>query len=848
LLGRRRRYDRYDEHIRNCFRTVLTVRFKTFRSLLAPAPPGNPLAMSLPKSPTVDRESPLSNLSGVGKILKRRWLVLFVSLLLGAAGGAAYFFGTAVKYESSAQILIMRKDPRMATQAAESSDQTAASVSEDLLSTHIQILQSPEIVGSALKSGKFDELPSIVGDLDPDETPVDYVIRRLTVTRGGTGQSRLAHVLNIGMRHTSEQETKAIVDAIIGSYRTFLSAKFQDVSQEAATLITQAKVELAAELKTAEENYRKFREEADLLFSENETSNIHRVRFEELQKAISETRLKASTAAARLEVVEQAITELNQRNASDVERLALLDQQDVERVTMLINVDKGDANTAEFQSNQPMRLEMARARHESFMKLMLDEQSLAADLGDDHPRLQEVRNQIKAAKTFFATQSEELGEVEKKPRLTAAMIVDAYCRLLKQDLTTLKKHQGVLEKMASDEESSARELVADELKNRAMLAEIERVKLLSDAVLERLREINLVKDYGGFVTEVIAPAKIGNRVAPKLSLSILSGLLVGLVLGCGAAAASEFRDQAFHNLEALRGVVEPPILATIPPLPKELDPADLAAGREPGRSPQLVAYYRPKSREAEVFRGLRTQVLFAARDGDKRLIACSSPTTGDGKSTVLANLAVSIALSGKRVLLVDCDLRRPTVRKVFNLGGGPGLSDLVDGRAEPPEVIQQTDVENLSIVACGEIPSNPAELLSSRTFEEFLAARREDFDFILLDCPPILAVSDPCVIIPKADMLVLVFNLRNNTRPHVLRTQEMLRQIGAPPIAVVVNGVEAQQRTGYDGYSYGYDYGSKTNGTGAYYDTPPERSDLASPPKRMRTSSNGHAATRNGTT
>ena len=105
----------------------------------------------------------------------------------------------------------MHKDTRMATRGSDASDQTESAVSEDLLSTHIQILQSPEIVGKALRAGRFDELPSIVDKLNKDETPVDFVIDRLQVTRGGTGQSRLAHVLNISFRHTSEEETKEMI-------------------------------------------------------------------------------------------------------------------------------------------------------------------------------------------------------------------------------------------------------------------------------------------------------------------------------------------------------------------------------------------------------------------------------------------------------------------------------------------------------------------------------------------------------------------------------------------------------------------------------------------------------------
>lgn len=763
-------------------------------------------------------------------ILKRRWVSLLLGLAIGVSLGIAYYGLVSRKYESSAQILVMRKDSRMATRGTDSSDQPEAQVSEDLLSTHMQILQSPEIVQSALRKGRFDELPSIVNKLEKDQTPVDFIIDRLTVTRGGTGQSRMAHVLNISLRHTSEEETKLILNGIIESYRTFLGAKFQDVSQEAASLILRAKVELSNDLKTAESTYRVFRENASMLFKGDESANIHRVRYEELQGAISAARLKASTIQARLEVVEFAIQDQNYRALSDVEQLALLDEQDVERLTSLVEVDKGDANSAEFQSSQPMRLEMARAQHESLMKLLMQEKSLSADLGPDHPQLQVIRNQISAAQSFFTSQEKGLGAVNKKPKLTSKTIVEAYRGLLKQDLSALQKHQLAMEKLAVAEADAAKKLVSDELRGEALRKDVERIQLLYDTVLERLREINLVKDYGGFVTEVIAPVETGIHVSPKISLSLLGGLLIGLVIGGTAVGFSEFRDRSFHNVEALRAAVDLPIISTIPSLPSKLSDEEMASAGDAQRSPSLVTYYRSRSREAEVFRGLRTALILSAKDGGKQVIACSSPTMGDGKSTVLANIAISMALSGKRVLLVDCDMRRPTVHHLFHLSNDAGLAEIVSGQVDPPDAIQTTDIENLSLITCGHIPSNPAELLSSVAFEEFLASCREKFDFVLLDCPPVLAVSDPCIVAPKTDMMLVVVNLQNNARPQVLRTQEMLHDLGAPVVGLIVNGVQDQHRTGYDryAYGYGYGYGQQSEPSSRYYVESSERGNRAS--------------------
>ena len=769
------------------------------------------------------------DLGQVVQFLRRRWPLIALGLIVGWGLGAAYMYFASVKYESSAQILVMRKDSKLATQG-DASSQSESAVNEDLLATHMQIIQSREIVGEALKKGKLDQLPSILSKLSTAETPTTFVIDRMTVTRGGTGQSRLAHVLNVSFRHTSETETKEILEAIVASYKTFLGAKFQDVSQQAALLIGQAKNEILEDLRAAEEKHRIYMEQAPLLWKGEESANIHRNRYEELNTAVSEARLRAANAKARLDVVEQAVANHELNDAADFERLAILDHNDFQRLGMLIDIDKGDANTAEFQSLQPQRLEMARAQHESLLSMIMQRDSLSTDLGPDHPKMIQLSKQIEAGQSFLKSSSDKLGPVESKPRLTAKVIVQAYRELLKQDVLTAERQEEALLKSAKAEEKSAKELVEYELRAKTLQKEVDRQQALLDAVLERLREINLVKDYGGFVTEVIAPIEIGERVSPKLLIAVLAGTFVGLVFGGAMAGAAELRDRSFHSIDALKAAIELPVLSIVPQMsPKLLDEETRVLVEQSGRSFCLATYFRPRSREAEVFRGLRTSLLFNSRDGRSQVISCSSSTMGDGKSTVLANLAVSIAQSARRVLLVDCDLRRPMVHKLFNLEDSPGMADVAGGLIDPPDAIQSTDIENLDILPAGTIPENPAELLSSPLFEQFLAYARERYDFVLLDCPPVLAVSDPCVVAPKTDSTLLVVRLNNNSRPQVLRSVEMLQEVGATTAGIIVNGV-ATSGTAGENYGYGYDYAYGGGRNSRYY----EQQDENAPQTRRR--------------
>src|SRR5262249_54339051 len=161
-----------------------------------------------------------------------------------------------------------------------------------------------------------------------------------------------------------------------------------------------------------------------------------------------------------------------------------------------------------------------------------------------------------------------------------------------------------------------------------------------------------------------------------------------------------------------------------------------ASGR-PVLDPVLVAYHRARSPEAEAYRGVRTALYFSANGKEYKLLQVTSPSLGDGKSTTTANLAISIAQAGKQTLLVDADFRRPRLHEMFGLSAPIGLATVLAGEAPLEQAIQPSAVPGLSILPCGPIPSNPAELLTSLRFQEVLGLLRDRYDVVLLDTPPL---------------------------------------------------------------------------------------------------------------
>ena len=173
--------------------------------------------------------------------------------------------------------------------------------------------------------------------------------------------------------------------------------------------------------------------------------NIHRVNYEELEAALSEIQIKTSEARARLEVVRKTVAEQDANNASDLERLALLDDDNIERLSLLVEVEKGDANTAEFQSTQPARLEGAKAEHEALLNLMLREKTFGVDLGPGHPQVQDNLRQQQIMRDFLEEKRVSLGSVEDKIKLTPKNLVRAYVKLLEHDLNTLERREKELQ-------------------------------------------------------------------------------------------------------------------------------------------------------------------------------------------------------------------------------------------------------------------------------------------------------------------------------------------------------------------------------------------------------------------
>lgn len=221
------------------------------------------------------------------------------------------------------------------------------------------------------------------------------------------------------------------------------------------------------------------------------------------------------------------------------------------------------------------------------------------------------------------------------------------------------------------------------------------------------------------------------------------------------------------------------------------------------KSNNLFTIFNPKSLQSEGYRMLRTNLQFASAGKDLRSIVVTSSTPGEGKSTTSINLAVTLAQADNEVLLVDCDLRKSSLHKYLRLSNSKGLSGFLAGMDSLEDVIQKTQVDRLNIITAGPLPPNPAELLGSITMERFLKTIRNQYDFVILDCPPVVALTDGAVLSASSDGTVLVV-ASGETPIEVAQTaKENLQKVGANLLGVVLNKTKIDQ----ENYYY-YDYNS----------------------------------------
>jgi capsular exopolysaccharide synthesis family protein len=714
-------------------------------------------------------------------IWQRRALVLF-GVVVGAALGFLTYSQRHAVYRSAAQVLVVKKqdsnaltftggDPRMA-------------MTEDYIGTHLIAIRSPKIVSMAFKKRNLGALNSLQGHNPIGTIQLGLDARREISKDGSQGGGN--NVINLTFTGSDPGDCETILAAVIESYKDFLDETYRTKSEDTVEMIRATVDKLTKDLAQTHEEYRKFRDESPILILGGEKgTSFHETKALEYQKKVADSLELEMTIQKRIEEVQKAIDEKQPREVI----LALAERR----------YEKGASNSKN----------SATALATALLPLLQQEAELSQFYGEDFPELVRIRQRIKMMENFHKRLDEISRESETLSKGNDP--VESVLQNLKMEHKLAQFNRSLNETFYTDEHKKAKGLASFSLTDQKFRDNISSNKKFLETAQNRLKEINLLRDYGGFDAQALTPPGPGGKISPVFWQFLIMGLALGFGVGAGSAYLLDLADKSFRTPDEIRRRLGLPIVGHVPFVPASLEPVKTfdGAGNPVELEPGLIALHQPASPASEGFRGIRTALYFSTHGQRHTVIQVTSPNMGDGKTTLITNLAVSIAQSGRKVLIVDADLRRPRVHRAFGLAGKVGLAEVIAGTAELDEAIQITVIPNLSVLPCGRRPQNPAELLTAPRFEDIVDDLRGAFDYVLIDTPPLLAVSDPCIVAPRVDGLLLTIRLSKNGRPAAERARDILSGLKVNCIGLVVNGVGRHGTMtgyGYEHYKYSDEY------------------------------------------
>ena len=722
-------------------------------------------------------------------VIRRYPKVLGICLLVSTLIASLYYLKTPKVYESFVDILV---EPKKTTAFSTESMMENQTAHQKHLATHTYSLTSPIILERVL--AKLGKIPT----LNDAERPLEALSECLEVESGEAESD----VVTLRGRGVSREDSYQMVSTVVDCYEEFLEETSEDIGKKTTSLINQAKDDLMVQLQDREKTYREFQQNAPLIWQDGKGVNTHHERQLQVEKARSELAIQQTELSSRIEGLAKTLEE------PDGIRVAYFDA-----VTKMLEHNKDPSSG---NADQVVDRENARVLSNHLMELQAEEDRLSLEFGHGHPDLAVVRQRIERVQSKLAETDSDLMRLSMMTADPEKMkeYVAVYASMLTRNLDNVELQIAKLDASFAEEQEKANGLQAFVLQDEALQQDMERTQQLFDAVVARLEEINIVREHGGDRIRVMATPQLGEQVSPTLLKAAALAFGLSIFSGMGITYLMDISDASFHSLDEVTRTLRRPILGTIPRLDDEN--MELAPGFEQYSS-TLITMHRSSSNVSEAFRAIRTALFFSGEN--HKVIQLTSPLPGDGKSTIAANLATTVALAGKRVLLIDADFRKPTLHELF---GRPkyseyGLAELVSKRNTIKEADLQTAVDNLFVLNCGERPTNPSEVLTSPEFSVLIDELRNQFDLIIIDSPPVLAVTDPTAIAARVDGVILALRVRRGSRAAATRACELLSKVDAKILGIVVNAIERKgsfsggsfaQSYGY-GYGYGYGYNSE---------------------------------------
>ena len=587
-------------------------------------------------------------------------------------------------------------------------------------------------------------------------------------------------IIEIHYRSPDRNLAARAVNALANTYvEQNFKTRFESTMQASEWLSKQL-VDLQMKVETSQEKLVKYQKDHEIL-GIDEKQNITTEKLDELNREFTEAQ------SARMD--KESIYRLVQAGDSD----------SITAAAQVQNSAKGSAASS-------LLLEKLREQ-EADLKIQLA--VLNVQFGSAYPKLAQIRSQLQEVEAQM--------QVEMK-KVSAR---------LRGDYQASVQRENMLRAALDQQKQEANKLNESAIEYSLLKRDVETNRALYEGLLEKLKEAGVTAGLRSNNFRIVDTARVPTAPAePNLPRNLAFALALGLTTGVGLAFLLEGMDNTVRTPEQAQAISALPSLGMIPLGSRASTEfasqrrLSLAVSKE---AVELVTQSRPKSQMAESYRSLRTSLLLTSVGGPPRVILVTSALPQEGKTTTSINLAIVLAQKGTRVLLMDSDLRRPSIHKTLGMGPRSGLSNVLTGSIELEQAItRSTILPNLFLLPAGTPPPNPAELLASSKMKDVLVQLREEYDHIIIDTPPTLSVTDAVVISTVADRVVLVIRSGQTTKQALRRARDLLLQVNAKVCGVLMNAVDLNSPDYYYYYEYQGKYGN------GYYEEAREASGVRS--------------------
>ena len=716
---------------------------------------------------------------------KRKWVVLSCLLIIPSLVGIASLRMTKL-YDAVGKIAINKIDPVMVSIQGNNGPSDYFDPTD--MDTEVRILESDLLALDVIRQLNLDKRPDYGGSpasiashgsiaLDPLTADSGRVTRMLAKFRSGLHVNVEQGTRIIAIHYTSPDKTLAadIVNTLATTYKEQnYRTKFESTMQ-ASDWLSKQLVDLQIKVETSQEKLVRYQKDHEILGTD-EKQNIITSKLEELNREL--------TAAEGERMQKEAA--YRQVQSGDPATAAAA-------IAPGASGNSGQSQLEHLRSLQAeLRIHVAEA---------------STQFGPSYPKVAEMNNQLKQIDT----------EIQNETTKVISGIRDQYEVAL--------QHEKLLSVDFEDQKQQANKLNESAIEYSMLKRDLDTSRQLYEGLLEKMKEAGVNAGLRSNSFRIVDSARVPTYPSePNIPRNLAFAFALALTSGVGLAFLLESLDNTVRTTEQAQNISQLPSLGLIPMGSRSEEGKNarrlaLANALTPSREAvELITQVKPQSQMAEAYRALRTSLLLSSLGAPPKIILVTSALPQEGKTTTSINTAIVLAQKGVKVLLIDADMRRPSVHKTLGLTGPlKGLSNVLTGTATVQESITQSpQLPNLLILPSGSPPPNPAELLASANMRTMLAQLREQYDHIVIDTPPTLSVTDAVVLSTRADAVVLVIRSGQTTKTALRRARDLLTQVNARICGVLLNAVDLASPDYYYYYEYQAKYG------GHYYRSPEE--------------------------